>query len=362
VGQVKKVKQVTTNHDSKLDFMEVLDALPFYVLLVDEEHHIIHANKAVQNELGLDPAQIIGGYCPKVIHGLDTPFYGCPLEESVKKGESVVIEVYDNQRKQWVNSAVYPTSQFTEDGKRIFLHMVTDITGRKRAEEELRASRERLFTLAAHLETVKEEERKRIARDLHDETSQLVASLSAHLDAAANVIPGTSTKARALLKKSRELSVSILDELHKVIYELHPFLLDDLGLVPAVESLLDNYLKTSGLKVGLRTKGKIRRLSPEKELTLFRVIQEALGNIVRHAKARNVTVGFDFQKANLKVTIIDNGIGFDIEKVTDVNESPRGLGILGMRERTGLINGVMDISSRPGKGTEISIVVPLNKH
>jgi len=347
----------TTN---RVDFREILDALPFYVLLVDSEHRIVHANKAVQIELGLDPSDIIGGYCPKVIHGLDTPFYGCPLEEAVEKQDAVELEVFDRQKDLWINSAIYPTTQFTQDGKRIYLHMVTDITSRKLSEEQLKTSRERIFTLAAHLETVKEEERKRIARDLHDETSQVVASLSAHLDAAANVIPESSTKARTLLKKARELSVSILDELHKVIYELHPFLLDDLGLVPAVESLIENYMKTSGLRVGLKTTGKIRRLSSEKELTLFRVIQEALGNIVRHAKARNVTVSFAFQKETLKVKIVDDGVGFDLEKVTDLKERPRGLGILGMRERTGLINGTMNLHARPGKGTEISIIVPMN--
>jgi len=341
------------------DLLEMLDVLPFYVLLVDSSHHILFANKAVQSELGLDPKQIIGGYCPKVIHGLNTPFYGCPLEESVRKSEAVEIEVFDNIKNRWVNSAIYPTNRYTKTGKRIYLHMVTDITARKQAEEQLKASRERLFVLATHLETVKEEERRRIARDLHDETSQVVASLSAHLEAAANTTPETSVKARDLIKKARELSISILDELHKVIYELHPSLLDDLGLVPAVESLIDNDLRTAGLKVGLKTSGKIKRLPPEKELMLFRVIQEALGNIVRHAKARNVIVSFTYRKDSLKIRIIDDGIGFDIEKATETKERPRGLGILGMRERTGLINGTMSIHSSHGRGTEITIDVPL---
>lgn len=356
---IRKTEPNSIKNRISPDLLDILDVLPFYVLLVDSDHLIIHANKAVQKELGLDPKQIVGGYCPKVIHGLDKPFYGCPLEESVEKGEAVELELFDQNRERWVTSAIYPTNRYTQSGKRIYFHMVTDITTRKQAEEQLETSRERLFSLAAHLETVREEERRRIARDLHDETSQVVASLSAHLEAAANILPETAVKARTLLKKAWELSVSILDELHKVIYELHPFLLDDLGLVATVESLIDNDLKTSGLNVGLKTTGKIKRLSSSKELTLFRVIQEALGNIVRHAKAKNVTVSFAFRKDFLKVRIIDDGIGFDMEKATDVKERPRGLGILGMRERTGLINGIMSIHARPGKGTEITIDVPL---
>jgi PAS domain S-box-containing protein len=339
-------------------FLDILDVLPFYVLLIDSDHYIIHANKAVQAELGVDPKQIIGGYCPKVIHGLDTQFPGCPLEESVAKGQAVEREVFDRNTGRWLSSAIYPTNRYTQDNKKIFFHLVTDITTRKQAEGQLKTSHERLRSLSAHLETVREEERKRIARDLHDETSQVVASLSAHLEAAAKLLPPSAGKAKHILRKAQELSVSILDELHRVIYELHPFLVDDLGPVTAIESLIDNSLKATGVKVRLKTVGKVRRLDRQTEMTLFRVIQEALSNIVWHAHAKNVSVSFRFQTNSVRVRITDDGVGFDVEKATDASNRPHGFGVLGMRERIELINGNLSIRSHPGSGTKINIEVP----
>ena len=115
----------------------ILDALPFYVLLVDETHHILLANKAVRRDLGLDPEQIVGRYCPKIVHGLDGPFPGCPLEEAVDKGHAVERELFDPYSGRWMKSAIYPTKHRTQDGRAIFIHMIHDITERKRVEEEI---------------------------------------------------------------------------------------------------------------------------------------------------------------------------------------------------------------------------------
>jgi len=118
---------------------EILDALPFYVLLVDETHHIVLANKAVRRHLGLDPEKIVGGYCPKVVHGLDGPFPGCPLEEAVEKGYAIEQELFDTHSGRWFASAIYPISHWTQDGRAIFFHMLRDITERKRTERLLQA-------------------------------------------------------------------------------------------------------------------------------------------------------------------------------------------------------------------------------
>jgi PAS domain S-box-containing protein len=113
------------------------DALPFYVLLVDATHHIWLANKAVTEQLKLDPGQIVGRYCPQAIHGLDQPFPGCPLEEAVEKGHAVERELYDPGSDRWLLSAIYPSEQRTPDNQALFVHMVHDITERKHAEEEV---------------------------------------------------------------------------------------------------------------------------------------------------------------------------------------------------------------------------------
>jgi PAS domain S-box-containing protein len=111
-----------------LDILSILDALPFYVLLIDEDHFILEANNAVKTQLGVKPKDIIGKYCPKVIHDLDGPFPGCPLEEAVEAGHGIEREFFDEKTGHWINSAIYPTKEWTQDNKRIYFHMVTDIT------------------------------------------------------------------------------------------------------------------------------------------------------------------------------------------------------------------------------------------
>jgi len=115
----------------------VLDALPFYVMLVDEDHHILLANRAVRDQLGLDPKAVVGTYCPQAVHGCDGPYPGCPLEDATRTGEqTVVTEFFEEASQAWVESAVYETPLRTDSGKRVFFHMVRDISQRKHAEEE----------------------------------------------------------------------------------------------------------------------------------------------------------------------------------------------------------------------------------
>jgi len=352
-----------TNADDEFtpDISNILDALPFYVLLVDEDHHILSANRAVRTHLDVDPEEIKGRYCPKVVHDLDGPFEGCPLEEAVASSRAIEKELLDNKSGRWLCSAIYPIQGLTREGKQIFFHMVTDITERKRAEEQLATSHERLRSLSTHLESLREEERKKIARDLHDETSQVVTSLAAHLEAAVNMLPVDAPRVKTILKNAENLSVSILDQLQKVIYELHPLVLDDLGLVAAVRWLLENNLKVVGIKVDFKIIGRTRRLPRHLETTIFRVTQEAVNNIVKHAKASNVFVRLEFRSNAISMHIVDDGRGFDVVRAMNIKQGLRGYGLLGMKERTQLIGGTFTLQSSPNSGTEIDIRIPL-KH
>jgi PAS domain S-box-containing protein len=120
------------------DVQALLDVIPFYVMLVDEEHKILLSNKALRSDLGLDPKKMIGGYCPKVVHGMDEPYPGCPLEEALEKRGSVEREFFNPETGRWVSSAVYPTGKETQEGRQIFVHFISDITERKEAAEEVR--------------------------------------------------------------------------------------------------------------------------------------------------------------------------------------------------------------------------------
>ena len=230
---------------------------------------------------------------------------------------------------------------------------------RERLHQQLRQKEEIRSELLREIFSIQEEERKRIARELHDETSQALASLTAGLEVVVSKLPANEGKAKNQLRKTQALSLGILDDIHRLIYELRPTLLDDLGLVAATQWLLDNNLGLAGIALDFKTSGNKRRLSPQIESTLFRVIQEATGNIVRHAHAKNVSVGLYVKKTVVKVQIRDDGIGFDVQEAITYKNRPRGLGLLGMKERVELMNGTLNINSRLNAGTKIDIEIPL---
>lgn len=117
--------------------LEILDALPFYVMLVDKNHRILLANKATRDVLGLEPHEIVGESCPKVVHGIEEGTYpGCPLEDAVSTGQSVEREHYDEEKGLWLKVAIYPTGAWTVSGEQIYFHMIEDITERKQAEAD----------------------------------------------------------------------------------------------------------------------------------------------------------------------------------------------------------------------------------
>lgn len=122
------------------NILNMVNYLPFYVMLLDAEHHILLVNKAIKEHLGMDPDQIIGGYCPKVIHGLNGPFPGCPLEEALETGHAVERELFEPKSGRWVTSCIYPTELKTSDHRAVFFHMIQDITDRKQAEQKLLSS------------------------------------------------------------------------------------------------------------------------------------------------------------------------------------------------------------------------------
>ena len=208
--------------------------------------------------------------------------------------------------------------------------------------------------------SIQEEERRRIARELHDETSQSLASLAASIEAIAGMLSSGSDEVRTRLRKVEKIAINALDEIHRIIYELRPTLLDDLGLVAAARWLADNNLGTAGVNVNFRTIGRVRRLPPRLETTLFRVIQEAVNNIARHSHAKNADVRLHFKKGAIAIRISDDGKGFDVEEAISSRERPRGLGLLGMKERVEMMNGTLIIRSRRGQGTETNIEIPVN--
>ncbi len=338
-----------------VDILDILDALPFYVLLIDEHHYILHANRAVQVHTGLEPKEIVGQYCPKVIHGLDEPYYACPLEEAVEKGEAVEREAFDQASGRWINSAIYPTGRLTRDGKRIFFHMITDITDRKQAEEQLKTSREELRNLSAHLESVREEGRKHIAREIHDELGQLLTALKIDLSW---LVKRMSKEQELLLEKTKSMSELVdmaIQTVQRVSTELRPGVLDDLGLVAALEWQAAEFEKRTQIKCEFSSNHEDIVLDPDRSTAIFRIFQETLTNVVRHANATRVKASLKEEAGRIVLKVRDDGKGIEKKQLSN----PKASGLIGMRERARFWGGEINISGVPGKGTTIMVSLPL---
>jgi signal transduction histidine kinase len=227
--------------------------------------------------------------------------------------------------------------------------------------ERLRKARERYRKLTRQLLVAQEDERKRLARELHDETSQTLSGLTLQLQALTEMAGKSSgdTEFVSRLQKVQSLAVQVHTEVRRLMADLRPSLLDTLGLVPAIRQLADTRLRPLNINVSVETKGRERRLDPEAETGLFRVAQGSIGNIIEHSKAKNVTISLEYKDSELVLRITDDGQGFDVSSVTDVEESGRGRGLFSMRERVMLLGGTASVESKLGQGTTVWASVPM---
>ncbi len=349
----------SNDSDIPLEISDMLDALPFYVILVDDQHRILRANAAVQTQLNLQPKDIVGKYCPAAIHGLDEPWYACPLEEAAQKDQAVEREALDLPSGRWIRSAIYPTKRLTRDGRKIFFHMVTDITDRKQAEERAETAHVALKTYAAHVINAQEEERKRIARELHDETVQTLSLLCRRLDSLESSDEPLPSSVIEELRKSRKMSEGVVEGLRDFAKALRPPTLDDLGIVASIRRLLLELTERTGIKCQLKLLGEERRLPPDIMIGMFRIAQEALWNVGRHSKATDVLLTMTFAEYQARLDINDNGRGFNVPASLTVLSANGHLGLLGMQERAELLGGKLEIQSSPEKGTMISVTIPI---
>jgi two-component system sensor histidine kinase UhpB len=237
------------------------------------------------------------------------------------------------------------------------LGVVQDVTERKRAEEEVRAGRERLLALSRQLLEVQEKERRHIARELHDEIGQglTAATLSVQMVQRLADVP----QVRRDLQDCATVLDRTLQQVRAMSLDLRPSMLDDLGLAPALRWYLDGQAQRSGLHIQLTVEPAGARLPGSLETVCFRLVQEAVTNVVRHARARQVRVALWTEDGEAKLRISDDGIGFDVAQARSRAVEGSSLGLLSMQERTLLVGGRFALRSQPGDGTEISVALPL---
>jgi two-component system sensor histidine kinase UhpB len=217
--------------------------------------------------------------------------------------------------------------------------------------------RAELAALSSRTLDAQEEERRRIARELHDETAQELTALLVRIRLAADGSREPATRER--LAELRAATARTLDGVRRLARELRPTILDDLGLAEAIRAYAHDTTLRGAARVTVQTRGPTARLDPTRELVLYRVVQEALTNVAKHAAARAVEVTLDYRPDRVAATVADDGRGFEPAVAAGVTPTGQGLGLLGMRERLALVGGALELDAQPGGGTRVRATVPL---
>ena len=211
--------------------------------------------------------------------------------------------------------------------------------------------------------TATEEERRIIAREIHDEVNQLLLSVKLNLENMESTLPADLVEARSSLEVSKSRINQVLDELHKLVLTLRPPALDDLGLAQALDWYIHNCSKEDSLSITMEVSGlSQRRPAPVIETNLFRVAQEALSNVIKHARGTSATVRLTFEKSRLTLVVEDNGVGFNSGGTLRTFGDKGNLGLIGMKERAKLCGGTLDIDSALGRGTRVKVEVPISSY
>ena len=258
-----------------------------------------------------------------------------------KDGSIIHVETYSHQ-------VMY-------EGKMVWLGLIHDVTEKYEAKELLQRSYEDIRQLASNLQTIREHERTNIAREIHDELGQQLTGLKMDLHWLTRKIDNSDGEVKAKMKESIELINATISSVRKISTDLRPSILDDLGLISALEWQGEEFEKRSGTKVVFVNEAGDVQVDPHVATGIFRIYQELLTNIARHANAGVVRTVLNRDDNNLYFTINDDGVGFDPETI----RNKKTLGLLGIKERTLLFGGTYEFKSKPGEGTVTVIAIPL---
>lgn len=325
----------------------------------DIQTNELHWSDEAYHIFGLDPRQFVTTYVAflNFVHPEDRESVKKAIHDALSEREPYTIEhriVLENGTLKVVHEQGEVTF---DDGEPVrMVGTIQDITERKIQEEKLRNSREQLRNLSAHLDTVREQERTSISREIHDELGQVLTALKMDIFWLGNKYKDhepLSEKTKSMIK----LIDSTIKTVKRISSELRPVVLDDLGLVAAIEWKAEEFQKRTGIECEVHFDPEDIILDRAVSTTIFRIFQEAMTNVIRHAKATKVAVRLEEKGGQIVLTVNDNGRG-----VTDSEKNdPRSFGLIGIRERIHFFGGEVRITGTRNKGTSLLITIPVEK-
>ena len=392
-------KQVETELIRARDeWVRTFDAVPDLIMILDTEHRIVRANKAMADKLGCSPEELVGLNCHKVVHDTEEPPEFCPHALLLRSGTGRSVEVYEGRLKGDFLVSVSPL--YDQEGRLTgSVHVARNISERKRAEEALkkahdeleqrvlertaewaaanqkleqeieerkrveealRESETRLRHLSSQLLAIQEKERKRVAQELHDGIGQMLTAIKFKLE----TTPQNTRRGKA---KDKEKSVDAIvpmiqqsiEEVRRIQMDLRPSILDDLGILATIGWFCREFQAVySAIHIEKKVAIQEHEVSTPLKTVIYRVIQEALNNAAKHSQASLIRLSLRKADGKVELVIKDNGVGFLLEDVLSTESSKRGFGLSGMKERVELSGGAFSIESHKGAGTAVQALWP----
>jgi PAS domain S-box-containing protein len=325
------------------------------IYVLDDKGNLQEANPAFLRRRGYTAAEGKG----LNVADWDAQWNREQLRERRRKlaGKSAVFETRHRCKDGSVFDVEVCATSVQIAGQQLLFCVTRDITDRKRAAEELEEANHQLRVLSRQLFHLQEEERRHLARELHDEIGQNLTAAKINLEI---IAPDVPAKVAGRLEDSVQLLDRLLVQVRHLSLELRPALLDELGLVPTLRWLVEQQAQRAGLRTEFYAPEPFEKLSAEIQTAGFRIAQEAITNVLRHAKAQMVGVHLEIDGGQLRMKIVDDGNGFELAEVERRAHEGRGFGLMGMRERAVLVGGRLRITSSPNQGTSIEVSLPLN--
>ena len=335
-------------HASQATLHMLLDAMEDRVYVVTDEFRIVYANRKMMEGITGD---IANEMCYAVCRGLSERCSDCSTDEVFATGKPVCKEFFNERTERWY-SVIELAIRMPGIDRPTKLAVARDITVRKEAEKKVRALSHRLLS-------AQEDERKHLSRDLHDDLGQRLNAVKIGVDTLADDLSGQPADILSRVSYLSQILNSSIESVRNICSGLRPSSLERRGLVQAITSDCAHLSTVHGLKIDVKSSGmKKVRLDNEAEINLYRIFQESLHNVVKHAGAGRVSVTLIASHPIVRMRIEDDGRGFDPAAAGDRKEQKLGLGLVSIAERVDLMGGSFDVVSRPGVGTRIVVEIP----